>query len=93
MSRNISLIYLAVFLKSLSFFGAITVPYFSQLAKINFTQAFFTQSWFQFWIFFLEIPMGVVADKIGRTKTVALGLLLFTIDMLIWAFFLFLLHF
>jgi len=69
------------------FFGAVTIPYFTQLANVNFTQAFFTQSWFQFWIFLMEIPMGVVADKLGRKKSVAIGILLFGVDMFIWSFF------
>src|SRR4030067_1432646 len=87
MSRNMKLIYLSTFLSNLMFFGAITIPYFSSLAKMSYTQAFFTQSWFQFWIFLLEIPMGVLADKIGRVKTIALGLFLFSIDMVLWGLF------
>jgi len=83
MSRNIKLIYLMTFVRSLMFFGAVTIPYFTQLANVNFTQAFFTQSWFQFWIFLMEIPMGVVADKLGRKKSVAIGILLFGVDMFI----------
>ena len=43
---------------------------------------FILQAWFLFWVFVLEVPTGVVADKFGRKISVALGCLLFAADML-----------
>src|SRR5512137_2098302 len=83
MSRaNIRKSYAAVFLKNLQFFGPISVPYFLDWLRVDYTRMFLLQAWFLFWIFTLEIPTGVVADKFGRKLSVALGCLLFASDML-----------
>ncbi len=83
MSRaNIRKAYAAVFLKNLQFFGPISVPFFLDWLKVDYTRIFILQAWFLFWVFTLEIPTGVVADKFGRKVSVALGCLLFAADML-----------
>jgi MFS family permease len=83
MSRaNIRKAYAASFLKNLQFFGPISVPYFLDWLRVDYTRMFILQAWFLFWIFTLEIPTGVVADKFGRKVSVALGCLLFAADLL-----------
>lgn len=83
MSRaNIQKAYAAAFLKNLQFFGPISVPYFIDWLRVDYTRMFILQAWFLFWVFALEIPTGVVADKFGRKISVALGCLLFGADML-----------
>ena len=80
--RNLAKAYAAVFLKNLQFFGPIAVPYFLDWLRVDYTRMFVLQAWFLFWVFVLEIPTGVVADKFGRKISVAAGCLLFGADML-----------
>lgn len=47
-------------------------------------QVQFLQSWFMFWIFIMEVPTGVIADKIGRKYSLALGGLTVAIAALIY---------
>ena len=83
MSRaNIHKSYAAVFLNNLQFFGPISVPYFLDWLRVDYTRLFLLQAWFLFWVFMLEIPTGVVADKFGRRISVSLGCILFAADML-----------
>jgi len=79
---NILKAYTAAFLKNLQFFGPISVPYFLDWLRVDYTRMFILQAWFLFWVFVLEIPTGVVADKFGRKISVALGCVLFAADML-----------
>lgn len=82
MNRNVLKAYAAAFLKNLQFFGPISVPYFLDWLRVDYTRMFLLQAWFLFWVFMLEVPTGVVADKFGRKVSVALGCLLFGADML-----------
>jgi fucose permease len=83
MSRtNIAKSYAAVFLKNLQFFGPISVPYFLDWLRVDYTRMFILQAWFLFWVFMLEIPTGVVADRFGRKVSVAMGCTMFATDML-----------
>ena len=63
---NIWKMYLLNFLRNLTFFGAVAVPFYLDWAKIDYTKIFILEDTFMFWIFVLEIPTGVVADKFGR---------------------------
>ena len=85
-NTNITKIYLASFLKNLSFFGSITIPFFIDWIQVDYTRIFLLQAWFVFWVFMLEIPTGIVADKWGRKYSIALGCLLFGIDMFFFGF-------
>ena len=80
--RNITKAYVASCLKNLQFFGAVAVPYFLDWLRVDYTRMFILQAWFLFWVFTLEIPTGVVADKFGRKISVGVGCLLFGADML-----------
>jgi MFS family permease len=84
MRANIYKAYVGACLKSLQFFGAIAVPYFLDWLRVDYTRLFLLQAWFLFWVFILEIPTGVVADKFGRRLSVALGCLLFSADFLFY---------
>jgi len=82
MRANIRKAYAGAFLKNLQFFGALAVPYFIDWLRVDYTRLFLLQAWFLFWVFTLEIPTGIVADKFGRRLSVAIGCLLFSADML-----------
>jgi MFS family permease len=82
--RNIALAYVAAFLKSLQFFGPLAVPFFLDWLRVDYTRLFLLQAWFLFWVFALEIPTGVVADKGGRGISVGAGCLLFAVDMFVF---------
>lgn len=70
---DIRKLYLFTFFTELFFMGAISVPFFLEWGKINYTQLFILQAWFMAWIFLLEIPTGVVADRIGRKHSLSLS--------------------
>jgi MFS family permease len=82
--RNVTTAYLASCLKNMQFFGAVAVPFFIDWLRVDYTRLFVLQAWFLFWVFTLEIPTGVVADKFGRKISVAIGCLLFGADMLLF---------
>jgi MFS family permease len=84
--RNVPTAYLASCLKNMQFFGAVAVPFFIDWLRVDYTRLFILQAWFLFWVFTLEIPTGVVADKFGRKISVAIGCLLFGADMLVFGF-------
>lgn len=92
---NIWKMYLLNFLRNLTFFGAVAIPFFLDWAKIDYTRIFILEAAFMFWVFVLEIPTGVVADKFGRKASIMLGGLFSAISISIfgfinhyWAFFL-----
>ncbi len=61
------------FFRSMMFFSAVSIPFFTQFGKLDFTQILFLQSWFMFWIFALEVPTGVIADRFGRKLVIILS--------------------
>jgi MFS family permease len=92
---NVWKMYLVNFLRNLQFFGAVAIPFFLDWANISYTKIFILEAAFMFWIFVLEIPTGVVADKYGRKTSIILGGLFSAISISIfgfinnyWAFFL-----
>ena len=72
------------FFKSLAFFSAVLVPFFTDWGHISLFQAQILQSWFMLWIFILEVPTGAVADYFGRKHSLALGALIVTFGALIY---------
>jgi MFS family permease len=70
---NIWKLYLVNFLKNLQFFGSVAIPFFLDWARVDYTRIFILQASFMFWVFVLEIPTGVVADKFGRKVSIILG--------------------
>ncbi len=70
---TVNLFYAFAFLRSFSMFGAVLIPFFTVWGKISLFQIQVLQSWFMFWIFILEIPTGVAADRFGRKFSLGLG--------------------
>ncbi len=72
MFSSIQKMYLIGFLHNMIFFGAISVPFFLEWGKLDYTQMFLLQSWFMLWVFVFEVPSGAFADKYGRKACIAL---------------------
>jgi len=87
MIDNIKKLYIFGFLYSLSFFGAIGIPFFLDWGNLNYFQIFLIQLWFSFWLFVLEVPTGVIADKIGRKMTLVLSGLTASLGALLYGLF------
>ncbi|MBD3388015.1 MAG: MFS transporter [Candidatus Altiarchaeales archaeon] len=81
---NVEKSYVARFLRSLSFFGAVTVPYMLDWLQVDYTRIFLLQAWFCLWIVIFEVPTGVFADKVGRKVSLMLGTMLFIVDLVIF---------
>jgi MFS family permease len=81
---NIYKMYLVNFLKNLQFFGAVAIPFFLDWAKVDYTRIFILEASFMFWVFVLEIPTGIVADKFGRKASLILGGLFAAISISIY---------
>jgi MFS family permease len=84
---NIQKMYLFSFLCSMAFFGAISVPFFLDWGKINYTQIFILQMWFSAWIFLLEIPTGAVADKFGCKTSLILSSIILSFACFLYGLF------
>ncbi|MBI3034143.1 MFS transporter [Candidatus Woesearchaeota archaeon] len=76
-ASNIRKAYALEFLMSLQFFSGVLIPFFTDWAGLSFAQVMILQSWFMLCVFILEIPTGAVADKIGRKKSLLLGIIAF----------------
>jgi len=72
---NIWKAYLYNFLASMHFISGVLIPFFLDWGRISFAQTMILQSVFVFAIFFLEVPTGAIADRIGRKYSLALGAL------------------
>lgn len=73
MKTNIYKMYIINLVKNMMFFSAVTVPFFLDWAKIDYTRIFILEASFSFFMFVLEIPTGIIADKYGRKYSLALG--------------------
>lgn len=73
MVSDIRKLYLMNFIFGVHFFGAITVPFFVEWGGLNFTQITLIQAWFMLWMFILEVPTGVVADRFGRRTSLMIA--------------------
>jgi MFS family permease len=72
------------FFMSLTFFGAVLMPFFTEWGKITQFQVFLLQSWFALCLLLLEIPTGVVADHVGRKHSLVMGGICVVIGALIY---------
>ncbi len=94
MADNISKMYVVSFLRSLTFFGAIAVPFFLDWGKLNYAAIFLLESAFSLSIVLAEVPTGVFADKFGRRLSLITGFLLTVLGIFVFvlqpAFFVFL---
>jgi MFS family permease len=73
LEKNLRLLYAFNFLKSVQFFGAVSVPFFLDWARLDYARMFTLEAFFVLSVFMLEIPTGVVADRFGRKWSLALG--------------------
>ncbi len=87
--------YIINLVKNMMFFSAVTVPFFLDWARIDYTRIFILEASFSFSMFILEIPTGIIADKYGRKYSLALGgvfsaasFILFGLVNNYWVFFL-----
>ncbi len=87
MFTNIHKLYLLRFLHSVEFFGAVSVPFFLDWAKLDYTRVFILQAWFTLWVVLLEVPTGSFADKYGRKNVILLSTVFWTSSMLIYGLF------
>lgn len=71
------MLYLFSFLKSLQFFGSVTVPFYLQRMSFSYTQMFLMEMIFSVSLFLFEIPTGVVADRFGRRASIFVGSICF----------------
>ena len=82
--NNIYLSYIARFLCNLMFFGAVTIPYFIDWLRVDYTKIAILQTWCSILIVLLEVPTGMIADKYGRKISLALGCVVCAAAMLIY---------
>ena len=73
---NIPKLYVLNCIKNMMFFAAVAVPIYTDWAGLDYTRLFVLEASFAFWVFALEVPTGVVADRYGRKYSLALGCLL-----------------
>jgi len=72
------------FCRNLGFISAVLVPFFTDWGNLSLAQVQLLQSWFMLWIFLLEIPTGVIADRWGRKRSVVIGTIISILGMLIY---------
>lgn len=85
LENNINNTILLVAFRNFIVFGAIIVPFFTEL-NLNLFQIFLIESAFALTVLITEIPSGYFADKFGRKKSILLGTISGFIGMLIYSF-------
>ena len=71
--RDVRALYAFSFLKSLQFFGAVAVPFYTLRIGMGYAQMFTLEMIFSAAMMALEIPTGIVADRWGRKVSLVLG--------------------
>ncbi|MBU1854827.1 MAG: hypothetical protein KKF89_03835, partial [Nanoarchaeota archaeon] len=85
-NNNIWKLYFIHFFRQFHFFGAISVPFFLEWLRVDYTKMFILQSWFVFWVFVLEVPTGVIADKYSRKLSIVLSAVFLSSSFFMWGF-------
>lgn len=85
LSSTVHRYYLFSLLKDCALFTAVLIPFFTEWGGISLFQVQILQSWFMFWLFVLEVPTGAIADKFGRKHSMALGGVVVTVAVLVYA--------
>lgn len=62
-------LYLFRFFINLYLIGPVFLAFYQDFAGLSFKYMMFSQAWYMFWIFILEISSGIFADYFGRKKT------------------------
>lgn len=86
-SANIKKIYWISFFRDFHLFTAILIPFFTLWGEISFSQIMLLQAIFTFSVFALEVPTGVIADKIGRRKSIVIACLFSIIAPIVYSSF------
>src|SRR5258708_34388272 len=84
MKKTIYQYYAFAFFRNLSFYSAVLIPFFTLWGHISLGQTQLLQSWSMLWIFLLEVPTGVIADRFGRKYALALGSIIVAVAVLIY---------
>ena len=71
--KNIYLSFAFKFFNGLHFFSPVMLLYFSNVVGLSTSEFFYLQGLFSFFIFALEVPTGIIADKFSRKLSVVLG--------------------
>ncbi len=72
-NKNLIILYAFSFFKSLQFFGALAVPFYTQRIGFNYLQIFSLEAIFSIALVLFEIPTGIMADKYGRKVSLFIG--------------------
>ena len=75
---------LAQFFVGLEYSGVIMIPFFKNWGGLNQFQIQILQSWFMLWIFILEIPTGLIGDKIGVKFSTLFGFALKALGIFVY---------
>ncbi len=86
-NKTILLLYIFAIIKNLLFFGAVTIPFYLNWAKLDYFRMFLVESIFVGCVFLLEIPTGVVADRFGRKISLIIGSLTNALSFFLYGFF------
>jgi MFS family permease len=79
--------YLYSFFQAAAIFSAVLIPIYTRWGHINQTEIQILQSWFMLWIFLLEVPTGVIADRFSRKASLIIGSIVVGIACLIYGSF------
>ncbi len=85
--HNINTVYLYYafcFFKAFSLLAAVLIPFFTVWGGISLFKVQILQSWFMFWIFIMEIPTGIIADRFGRKYSLAIGGIVISFAVLLY---------
>ncbi len=83
-NKNLALLYLFSFFKSLQFFGAVAVPFYLHRIGLDYTRMFLLEAIFSFAMILFEIPTGVIADRWGRKISLLFGAVFFGAGFLLF---------
>lgn len=86
LTTKLNLIYLSEFFVFFHLFGGVLIPFFTTWGGLSLTQIMLLQGWFSFCILLFELPTGTIADRLGRKRTITLGLAIWTIGILMYGF-------
>ncbi len=82
--NTIRKIYVFECLMTMHFVGGVLIPFFVDWGGITQFQVQLLQMWFAFWQLILEVPTGVIADRFGRKKSIALSALVLAFSTIIY---------
>jgi MFS family permease len=81
---NVNKLYLFWFLREFFIVGAVTVPFFTQWAGINYAQIFTLQAIFYLVMAAAQVPTGAFADRHGRKASLLIGSALGVLGILLY---------